>query len=99
MSFGASARPAYHAVQKAQKQGHDVGFIRLKTIWPLPESHLLELIKDVQRIFVVEMNMGMMVNEIARVACHAEVLSIPKVAGEVHQSDEIVDRILECGVA
>jgi 2-oxoglutarate ferredoxin oxidoreductase subunit alpha len=97
LSFGASARPAYHAVQTAQKQGHDVGFIRLKTLWPLPESHLVELTKGVQRIFVVEMNMGMMVNEIARVACHAEVHSVPKVAGEVHHSNEILDKIVEGG--
>ncbi len=99
LSFGASARPAYQAVKTAQKQGLDVGFIRLKTLWPLPESHLLELTKDVQRIFVVEMNMGMMVNEIARVACHAEVHSVPKVAGEVHHSNEILDKIMAGGAA
>jgi 2-oxoglutarate ferredoxin oxidoreductase subunit alpha len=99
LSFGAAARPAYHAVKTAQKHGHDVGFIRLKTLWPLPEKHLLELTKNVQRIFVVEMNMGMMVNEIARVACHAEVLSVPKIAGEVHRSNEIFDRILESRAA
>jgi 2-oxoglutarate ferredoxin oxidoreductase subunit alpha len=99
LSFGASARPAYQAVKMAQKQGHDVGFIRLKTLWPLAESHLLELTKGVQRIFVVEMNMGMMVNEIARVACHAEVHSVPKVAGEVHHSNEILNLIVEGGAA
>jgi 2-oxoglutarate ferredoxin oxidoreductase subunit alpha len=97
LSFGASARPAYQAVQNARANGHNVGFIRLKTLWPLPEAHLSELMKDVQRIFVVEMNMGMMVNEIARIAKHAKVLSIPKVAGEVPQSSEILERIMEGG--
>jgi 2-oxoglutarate ferredoxin oxidoreductase subunit alpha len=95
LSFGAAARPAYQAVLNARKQRSDVGFIRLKTLWPLPEQHLLKLLINVQRIFVVEMNMGMMVNEIARIAKHATVMSVPKVAGEVHQSSEILNRIME----
>jgi 2-oxoglutarate ferredoxin oxidoreductase subunit alpha len=97
LSFGASARPAYQAVQTARKNGHDIGFIRMKTLWPLPTTHLVELTKDVQRIYVIEMNMGMMVSEIARLACHADVVSLPKVAGEVHCSKEILERIMEDG--
>ncbi|MFX1564489.1 MAG: 2-oxoacid:acceptor oxidoreductase subunit alpha [Promethearchaeota archaeon] len=99
LSFGAAARPAYHAVQRARKKGQDVGFIRLKTLWPLPEAHLLELLKGVHRVFVVEMNMGMMVHEIARIACHAKVISVPKVAGEVHQSNEILNQLREVNAA
>jgi len=99
LSFGAAARPAYQAVQTAREEGKAVGFIRLKTLWPLPELHLSELVKDVHRVLVVEMNMGMMVNEIARVACHANVESVPKVAGEVHHSNEILKRIREADAA
>ncbi len=95
LSFGASARPAYQAVQIARKHGYDVGFIRLKTLWPLPETHLIELLKDISRIYVVEMNMGMMVNEIARLASQATIVSVPKVAGEVHHSNEILNYIME----
>ncbi|MFX1301261.1 MAG: 2-oxoacid:acceptor oxidoreductase subunit alpha [Promethearchaeota archaeon] len=99
LSFGAAARPAYQAVQTAKEKGKAVGFIRLKTLWPLPEVHLTELMKDVHRVLVVEMNMGMMVKEIARVACHAKVESVPKVAGEVHRSNEILKRIREADAA
>ena len=99
LSFGAAARPAYQAVKTAKGKRKAVGFIRLKTLWPLPEVHLSELLKDVHRVLVVEMNMGMMVNEIARVACHATVESVPKVAGEVHHSDEIFERIREADAA
>ncbi len=99
LSFGAAARPAYQAVQTAKEEGKTVGFIRLKTLWPLPELHLLELLKDVHRVLVVEMNMGMMVHEIARVACQVNVESVPKVAGEVHHSNEILERIREVDTA
>ncbi|MFX0168184.1 MAG: 2-oxoacid:acceptor oxidoreductase subunit alpha [Candidatus Hodarchaeota archaeon] len=93
LSFGAAARPAYQAVQLARKQGLKVGFVRLKTLWPFPESQLLQLLTNVQRILVVEMNMGMMVREVSRLACSAEVISVPKVAGEVHHSKEILEVI------
>ncbi|MFW9832273.1 MAG: 2-oxoacid:acceptor oxidoreductase subunit alpha [Candidatus Thorarchaeota archaeon] len=95
ISFGAAARPALQAVNISRQQGRAVGFIRLKTLWPLPETHLGELLRNVHRILVVEMNMGMMVREIARISCHAKIESVPKIAGEVHHSQEIVNQILE----
>ncbi|MFX1563639.1 MAG: 2-oxoacid:acceptor oxidoreductase subunit alpha [Promethearchaeota archaeon] len=93
ISYGAAARPTYQAVLSARQAGENIGFIRLKTLWPFPEEHLLELVSNIKRIFVVEMNMGMMVNEVDRIASHAKVKVIPKVAGEVHQSNEILEHI------
>jgi 2-oxoglutarate ferredoxin oxidoreductase subunit alpha len=93
ISYGAAARPSYQAVLDARQAGEPVGFIRLKSLWPFPEAHFLELVKNITRIFVVEMNMGMMVHEVARIACHARVTSIPKVAGEVHHSTEILEQL------
>lgn len=90
LSFGAAARPAYQAMLAARDAGDKVGFVRLKTLWPFPEDHLSELFKNIHHIVVVEMNMGMMVQEVARIACLAQVVSIPKVAGEIHQSSEIL---------
>lgn len=90
LSFGAAARPAYQAMLAARNAGDKVGFIRLKTLWPFPEDHLSELFKNIHHIVVIEMNMGMMVQEVARIACFAQVVSIPKVAGEIHQSSEIL---------
>ncbi len=93
ISFGAAARPAYQAVLAAQKEGENIGFIRLKTLWPFPEEHLTRLVKDMKRIFVVEMNMGQMIREIERLGCQAQVIGIPKVAGEIHRSSEILQKI------
>lgn len=94
LSFGAAARPAYHAVQIARKHSKKIGFIRLKTLWPFPENHLTEILNGIKRVYVVEMNMGMMVREVARTACHAQVEGISKVGGEVPHSSEILERIL-----
>ncbi|MFX1474221.1 MAG: 2-oxoacid:acceptor oxidoreductase subunit alpha [Promethearchaeota archaeon] len=93
VSFGAAARPSYQAVLAARKTGESIGFVRLKTLWPFPEEQLARLFKDLKRIFVVEMNMGMMVREIERVGCEAQVIGIPKVGGEIHRSSEILQQI------
>ncbi len=94
LSFGAAARPAYQAVQIARQRSKKIGFIRLKTLWPFPENHLTEILNGIQRVYVVEMNMGMMVREVARLACHAQVESISKVGGEIPHSSEILKHIL-----
>lgn len=91
LSFGAAARPAYQAMLTANDAGKNIGFIRLKTLWPFPEAHLTELITNRKYIFVVEMNMGMIVHEVARITKDAKVVSVPKVGGEIHQSSEILD--------
>jgi len=93
VSYGAAARPSYQAVLQARREGEQVGFIRLKTLWPFPEEHLSKLVRGIPRLLVVEMNMGMMTREVARVACHAQVESLPKVGGEVHSSTEILQHI------
>jgi 2-oxoglutarate ferredoxin oxidoreductase subunit alpha len=93
VSFGAAARPAYEAVLAARKENEAIGFIRLKTLWPFPDEKLVNLFKDMKRIFVVEMNMGMMIREIERVGCDAEVIGITKVGGEIHHSHEILQKI------
>ena len=43
--------------------------------------------------------MGMMVHEVARIACQADVISIPKVAGEVHDAKEILKAVMEADAA
>ena len=93
LSFGAAARPAYQAVREARKQGEKVAFLRLKTLWPFPETRLQKIFNKVERVFVVEMNLGMMIREVARIGCGAEVVGIPKIAGEIHHSQEIFGRI------
>ena len=93
LSFGAAARPAYQAVREAREQGRKVAFLRLKTLWPFPEARLQKILNKVKRVFVVEMNMGMIAREVARTSCEVEIVSIPKIAGEIHHSQEILQQI------
>jgi len=90
VTYGATARPAESAMEMARKEGKKVGLLRLKIVWPFPEKVVEKLAKDVDKIIVPEMNLGQMVHPIREVACkHCEVVSAPKIGGEMHLPMEL----------
>ncbi len=90
VTYGATARPAESAMEIARKDGKKVGLLRLKLVWPFPEKVIEKLAKNVDKIIVPEMNLGQMVHPIREVACkHCEVVSAPKIGGEMHLPMEL----------
>jgi 2-oxoglutarate ferredoxin oxidoreductase subunit alpha len=90
ISYGATSRPAAGALLRARAEGKKVGMLRLITIWPFPEHKVRELAGRAKRIFVPEMNLGMLSREIERFA-RCDVVSIPKIGGIAHTIDEIYE--------
>ncbi|HUS78462.1 MAG TPA: 2-oxoacid:acceptor oxidoreductase subunit alpha [Patescibacteria group bacterium] len=94
VSFGASARPCYEAVKRAREEGRKAGFLRLRTLWPLPEGLISDLADQVSALMVVEMNVGKLVREVERVACgRAEVVSLSKIGGVMPSVYEVLKTI------
>jgi 2-oxoglutarate ferredoxin oxidoreductase subunit alpha len=90
VTYGATARPAESAMEMARNEGKKVGLLRLKLVWPFPEKVIEKLAKDVDKIIVPEMNLGQMVHPIKEIACkHCEVVSAPKIGGEMHLPMEL----------
>jgi 2-oxoglutarate ferredoxin oxidoreductase subunit alpha len=90
VTYGATARPAESAMEIARKEGKKVGLLRLKITWPFPEKELEKVAKNVDKIIVPEMNLGQMYHPIREVACkHCEVISAPKIGGEMHLPMEL----------
>ncbi len=90
VTFGASARPAESAVAMARKKGIKAGLLRLKLVWPFPRKVVQDLSKQVDKIIVPEMNMGQMVHTIKEYSDpECEVISAPKIGGEMHFPDEL----------
>ncbi|WAC05695.1 MAG: 2-oxoacid:acceptor oxidoreductase subunit alpha [Methanoregula sp.] len=91
---------AYGApVRTVQQVFHDhpdnnVGFLRLRTVWPFPESALAQF-KNARRFLVPELNLGQMAREIER-HVKVPVISIPKLGGDLHLPEELV-AALEAG--
>ncbi len=67
ISFGTAGRISLSAVQTAREKGLKVGLFRPITLAPFPKGRLKEISKQVQRILVVEMNSGMMLEDVISV--------------------------------
>lgn len=64
VAFGAASRVARSAVDKARAQGIKAGLLRPITLWPFPERAIDELAATAKGFISVEMNMGMMVDDV-----------------------------------
>jgi 2-oxoglutarate ferredoxin oxidoreductase subunit alpha len=95
--YGSVSRTAIEAVSEARKKyGIDIGYLRLKTLWPFPEQKLRDAVHSVDTIFVPEMNLGMMkhpITEALRDRCN-KIVSIPNLAS-LHTPEYILSRIHE----
>ena len=97
VSYGAPSRSAITAVKKAREEGINAGHVKLEIVWPFPDEVIKAVSKKAKNIIVPEMNLGQIVHEVERVAeCDAEVTLLPKIGGEMHQPDEILEKIKLC---
>jgi 2-oxoglutarate ferredoxin oxidoreductase subunit alpha len=65
VGFGTAGRVALSAVRAARAQGIRVGLLRPITLNPFPSNQLIELAKNAQAFLVVEMNSGMMLQDVS----------------------------------
>jgi len=68
IAYGCTSRSARHAVNQGRAEGLKCGLLRLKTIWPFPESRIRRLIgqRKVKRFIVPEINLGQLRREVER---------------------------------
>ena len=72
-----------------------VGLIKINTVWPFPEDEIIRLAKNIDFIIVPEMNVGKYCREIERVLHDKVVISLPKLGGDIHTPNEILDALLK----
>ena len=96
VSYGCTSRAVYEAVEMAQEKGINVGFIRLKTIWPFPERVVQTLAQSAKAILVPEMNLQQISREVQRVVNGAtEVIPINKIGGgRMVTPEELFDEVV-----
>ena len=66
LSYGINARGVREAVEQARAEGHRVGMVRLKSLWPFPDELMEQLGQQVDKVVVSEMNNGMIIREVDR---------------------------------
>jgi 2-oxoglutarate ferredoxin oxidoreductase subunit alpha len=95
VSFGCTSRTVYETVELAEKQEINVGFVRLKTLWPFPEQIIRKMTTKAETVFVPEMNLRQVFYEVQRVVRDkVEVVPLNKIgAGEMITPEELLAEI------
>jgi 2-oxoglutarate ferredoxin oxidoreductase subunit alpha len=94
VTYGSPARPALRAAKEARSRGIRAGLLKIRILWPFPEKPVDRIAAQARRVIVPEMNVGKICREVERIAAgRAEVISLPKLGGEVHTPAEILKAI------
>jgi 2-oxoglutarate ferredoxin oxidoreductase subunit alpha len=97
LTYGVTARAARAAAMELRRDSNvPVSLLVLKTLWPVPEQVLREAAGGMERVLVVEMNLGQYVQEVRRVLCSQRVDFYGKMSGELITPGEIIEEVL-CG--
>jgi 2-oxoglutarate ferredoxin oxidoreductase subunit alpha len=95
IAFGTSGRVSSTAVRQARAEGIKVGLLRPITLAPFPGKKIAELTKHVKRILVVEMNTGMMLDDVKQVVQGKVPIEFyGRLGGMTPLPDEIYDEII-----
>ncbi len=82
VAYGCTSRSVKEVVKKLRREGFRVGLFRPKTAWPFPWWRLRELSERVNKILVVEINMGQMVHVVREYAARdIDIMHVPYAPG------------------
>jgi 2-oxoglutarate ferredoxin oxidoreductase subunit alpha len=99
VGFGTAGRVASSAVREAREEGIKAGLLRPVTLAPFPQQRLLELSKKAKRILVVEMNSGMMLDDVIKIVQGKVPIEFyGRMGGMTPLPDEILDEIRRVSV-
>ena len=66
LAYGVNARGVREATEQMRAEGHKIGMVRLKSLWPFPDELMDQLGRQVQKVVVSELNNGMLIREVER---------------------------------
>ena len=96
VAYGSTARTAKNAINKLRAEGVKVGMLRPITIWPYPVEATLARAKQVNKVLVVEHNLGQLMLEVERVVkSEAELHFLGRADGDVFVPSDIVKKVKE----
>jgi 2-oxoglutarate ferredoxin oxidoreductase subunit alpha len=93
LTYGVTARAAKMAVENQKQKGKSVALLVLKTLWPVPEDLIRRQARSVERVVVLEMNLGQYVREIQRILPNKHVEFFGQMNGTLitpHQIEETI---------
>lgn len=93
-AYGAAARVAKSAVNRARAMGIKAGLFRPITLWPFPVNEINEACKNAKALLDVEMSMGQMIEDVKlAVNCSKPVYFFGRTGGVIPSPDEVLGEI------
>jgi 2-oxoglutarate ferredoxin oxidoreductase subunit alpha len=89
VSYGSTAASMRAAVRATRAEGRAVSMITLLSLWPVPETALVQAMDGVDRIVVAELNPGLYAREIERIAGGRTVVPVTRIDGEMLAPEQI----------
>lgn len=98
VSYGITARSAIEAVRMARQQGKKVSSLIVYSLWPVPETAIIQALNGINRVVVPELNHGQYLLELQRLAGLPEgerpdVIGVHRVDGELISPQQILEAL------
>ena len=92
ISYGFTARSSLFAVEALRAEGRKIGMLRLKTLWPFPDSLKMYIGAKASVLFIPEMNKGQVAGEVRKYTS-CQVVAFTQTNGEVIYPDAIIGQL------
>jgi len=95
LAYGSVSLAAKEAIRHLRKEGIKAGLFRPITIWPSPAEKIKEYTDKIEKVLVVELNIGQYHGEVQRAAARLDIEGLFKVNGRPISPYEIVNKVKE----
>jgi 2-oxoglutarate ferredoxin oxidoreductase subunit alpha len=95
VAYGSVSLAAKEAIRHLRDEGIKAGLFRPITIWPSPAEKIKEYTDKIDKVLVVELNIGQFHSEVQRAAARLDIEGLFKVNGRAISPHEIVNKVKE----
>jgi len=95
IAYGSVSLAAKESIRHLRKEGIKAGLFRPITIWPSPAAKIKDHTDKIEKVLVVELNIGQYHSEIQRAAARLDIDGLFKVNGRPISPHEIVSKVKE----
>jgi len=95
VAYGSVSLAAKEAIRHLRDEGIKAGLFRPITIWPSPAKKIKEYTDKIEKVLVVELNIGQFHSEVQRASSRLDIEGLFKVNGRPLSPYEIVSKVKE----
>jgi 2-oxoglutarate ferredoxin oxidoreductase subunit alpha len=95
VAYGSVSLAAKESIRTLRAEGIKAGLFRPITIWPSPDKKMKEYADKIEKVLVVELNIGQFHSEVQRATARLDIEGLFKVNGRPISPAEIVSKVKE----